>query len=268
MRQSLWGCLIDLIISDFEQTHGAKDDVDVNRREIADSGEADVDAQSKLSTKLVPKSDPKWQRITRNNLDCDYLQLYSRSEADELLAECERVIEYNSGHLARVQIFGKWHDIPRKQVAHGDAGLTYSFSGNTVHARPWLPLLDTIRNKISSITGKEFNFVLINRYKDGCDHIGEHKDDEKDLVKGHPIASLSLGQPRDFVFKHQDARGKNASRKINPVKIELQHGSLLMMNHPTNSFWYHTLPQRKKLSGVRVNMTFRKMVLRPKTEKK
>lgn len=97
------------------------------------------------------------------------------------------------------------------------------------------------------------------RYKDGFDYIGEHKDDEKDLMKGCPIASLSLGQPRDFIFRHQDSRGKNACRKIEPVNIELEHGSLLLMNHPTNQFWYHSLPQRKKLKNVRINLTFRKI---------
>ncbi|XP_046363603.2 DNA oxidative demethylase ALKBH2-like [Haliotis rufescens] len=252
--------------NDLEQTAVAIHSIDASPRVDEDSQD-DVDAQPKLLT-VTTKSDLKWRKISGEKLDCDYLRLYSRREADELMSECERVIEYNSGHLARVQIFGKWHDIPRKQVAHGDSGLSYSFSGNTVHARPWLPLLASIRDTISSVTGKEFNFVLINRYKDGCDHIGEHKDDEKDLVRGHPIASLSLGQPRDFVFKHQDARGKNASRKIKPVQIELQHGCLLMMNHPTNSFWYHSLPQRKKLTGVRINMTFRKMVVQDRSKSK
>jgi len=90
--------------------------------------------------------------------------------------------------------------------------------------------------------------------------MGEHRDDEKDLVTGHPIASLSLGQPRDFIFKHADSRGKNAKRSIDPVKIVLEHGSLLLMKDPTNRYWYHSLPQRKRLSNVRINMTFRKMV--------
>jgi alkylated DNA repair dioxygenase AlkB len=78
-------------------------------------------------------------------------------------------------------------------------------------------------------------------------------------VCGHPIASLSLGQPRDFICRHIDARGKHAKRDIDVVKIELQHGALLMMNNPTNTYWYHSLPQRKKLRNVRINMTFRKM---------
>ena len=53
---------------------------------------------------------------------------------------------------------------------------------------------------------------------DGGDHMGEHKDDEEELVKGSPIASLSLGQERDFVFRHQDARG--ASAKVGLCFIE------------------------------------------------
>jgi len=89
--------------------------------------------------------------------------------------------------------------------------------------------------------------------------MGEHKDDEKDLEQGYPIASLSLGQPRDFYFKHQDSRGKNATRKIDPVKLVLDHGGLLLMKAPTNQFWYHALPQRKRLKNVRINLTFRKM---------
>lgn len=141
-------------------------------------------------------------------------------------------------------------------MAFGDEGLSYTFSGKTVPARPWIPLLLDIRKTVTEVTGSEFNFVLINRsvtlrchgkgsqllkkthplecsclcfphafkmengvmdsiicveslvamstcrYKNGDDCIGEHRDDEKDLVQGSLIASLTLGQKRDFVFRH------------------------------------------------------------------
>ena len=110
-------------------------------------------------------------------------------------------------------------------------------------------------------TGEAFNFVLVNRYKDGSDHIGEHRDDERDLCRGAAIASLSFGQARDFVFRHREARGTSARRKdIRPVKIELGHGSLLVMKQPTNREWYHSLPVRKGASSPRINLTFRRMV--------
>lgn len=96
------------------------------------------------------------------------------------------------------------------------------------------------------------------RYRDGSDHISEHRDDEKDLDHSAPIASLSFGQTRDFVLKHSDLRRK--IRHVDPVKISLEHGSLLLMNPPTNRYWYHSLPPRKSAIGVRVNLTFRCLV--------
>ena len=110
----------------------------------------------------------------------------------------------------------------------------------------------------------QFNLL---RYENGDDHMGEHRDDEKDLVWTSPIASLSLGQPRDFIFKHGASRGKAATRQIPTVTVELENGSLLMMNYPTNNYWYHSLPKRKRALGVRINMTFRDFVVNHKIVK-
>lgn len=183
------------------------------------------------------------------------------------------------GEEATVQVFGKVYDIPRKQATYGDAGLTYTYSGIRRMASPWTPTLEYIRDAVTRTTGQMFNFVLVNRwetsvnfgnslpdecifffstrYKDGLDHMGEHRDDEKELDPLCPIASVSLGAARDFIFRHRDARGKTIQRQIEPVKLELAHGSLLLMNFPTNTFWYHSLPIRKKISLARINLTFR-----------
>ena len=160
-----------------------------------------------------------------------------------------------------VKILGKVHTIPRQRAAFGDPGLSYAFSGITVDALPWTPNLLELKKCVEAATGESFNFVLVNRYKDGSQHIGEHRDDEADLYPKATIASMSFGQERDFVFKHKDSRGKDAKRKdILPVKLALAHGSLLLMKYPTNSNWYHSLPIRKKAVGCRINLTFRKMV--------
>lgn len=60
----------------------------------------------------------KWRKLTLTgeNLNCDYVMLYTKDEADQLFKECSDISEYNTGHLAKVKVFGKWHDIPRKQV--------------------------------------------------------------------------------------------------------------------------------------------------------
>lgn len=68
-----------------------------------------------------------------------------------------------TGALARVQVFGKWHSVPRKQATYGDAGLTYTFSGLTLSPKPWIPVLERVRDRVSGLTGQTFNFVLVNR---------------------------------------------------------------------------------------------------------
>ncbi|GBM29439.1 DNA oxidative demethylase ALKBH2 [Araneus ventricosus] len=148
------------------------------------------------------------------------------------------------------------------QVAFGDDGLSYKFSGNCLPSKPWetCPIIFELKKCVESVVGCSFNFVLVNRYKDGSDHMGEHRDDEKELDTQAPIASLSFGAVREFAFRHMDSRGKNAKSNIPKQKIDLYPGSLLLMEYPTNKFWYHSLPARKNVFGVRVNLTFRKMI--------
>lgn len=96
--------------------------------------------------------------------------------------------------------------------------------------------------------------------------MGEHKDDEKDLVEGAPIASLSLGFTRQFVFRHQSTKHKIKTKPPDTenIKLDLKSGYLLMMNPPTNKTWYHSLPVRKTVPGVRINLTFRVMKVHKK----
>lgn len=201
-----------------------------------------------------------WRKIEADRLDCDYALLFSKQEADQLLRQLEEEVVYSTGEAAKVHVFGKMHDIPRKQATYGDEGLIYTYSGVKHSARPWTPTLEHIRDAVTRTTGRTFNFVLINRYKDGQDHMGEHRDDERELDPVSPIASVSFGAARDFIFRHRDARGKQSSRQIEPVKLELAHGSLLLMNPPTNTFWYHSLPVRKKVLSPRINLTFRRIL--------
>ncbi|XP_053938490.1 DNA oxidative demethylase ALKBH2 [Cuculus canorus] len=203
---------------------------------------------------------PLWQEIRAEGLCCDYRLLFGRAEADEIFQQLEEEVEYFEGEMTKLHVFGKWHDIPRKQVTYGDSDLTYTYSGVTFSPKPWIPVLNRIRERITLDTGHTFNFVLINRYKDGEDHIGEHRDDERELVPRSPIASVSFGACRDFVFRHCDSRGKKATRHIKPIRLQLAHGSLLMMKYPTNVFWYHSLPIRKKVLAPRINLTFRKVM--------
>ncbi len=196
-------------------------------------------------------------------LKVDYYPKFLKpAVAREIFKQLEKeLVPYLERSQNQVKIMGKVHKIPRKQAAFGDVGLSYNFSGVSVPAHPWISPLNEIRDTVMETLGEKFNFVLVNRYKDGSDHIGEHRDDEKDLVSQSSIASVSLGQGRDFVFKHREVRGKAKRKDIESVRIHLEHGSLLAMKYPTNTYWYHSLPVRKTAAGPRINLTFRLMKL-------
>ena len=200
----------------------------------------------------------------KENLLIQYGILYRKTEASLLFNELKSKLVFLTGREAQVKVFNKWVDIPRQHAAYGDDGLEYTFSHNRMKAKPWseLPLLLKIKEDVEKVLdGKfEFNFVLVNFYEDGTKYMGEHRDDEEELVREAPIASVSLGQERDFVFKHKDAKNcKVLNEGRQPLKMVLQNGSLLVMCHPTNSYWLHSLPKRKTVIGARINLTFRVM---------
>ena len=165
---------------------------------------------------------------------------------------------------------GKTHEIRRKQSAYGDEGIHYTFSGNKVPARKWetCKSLFQIKECVEKKLESSFNFCLINRYKDGNDRIGYHRDSDKQLIDESDIAMISLGNEREFVLKHRSLHNTKGTfddddftkEKDNGiVKITVKSGSLLVMKHPTNEFWYHSLPKRAKAKDVRVSLTFRQM---------
>ena len=68
-----------------------------------------------------------FKHYSRRDLSCCFGTLYSRADANLLLAECESSLKYVSGDLSKVKVFGKWHDIPRKQVSHSNVLLTIPY---------------------------------------------------------------------------------------------------------------------------------------------
>ncbi|KAJ7309852.1 hypothetical protein JRQ81_007926 [Phrynocephalus forsythii] len=130
----------------------------------ADSPEEGRGTQEKQPRQdLTPETPTPWRQIRAEGLSCDYRILFGRAEADQIFQELEKEVEYFEGKLAQLHIFGKWHKIPRKQVTYGDPGLTYTYSGVTFSPKPWIPILEGIRDRVQLATGHTFNFVLINR---------------------------------------------------------------------------------------------------------
>ncbi|CAL1301870.1 unnamed protein product [Larinioides sclopetarius] len=172
---------------------------------------------------------------------------------DDVFDTLEREIEYLPRESTTIRIFGKERPMPRRMAAYGDPGTKYKFSGRTFVARPWTKALRRLKKVAESHLppGCRFNFAVVNRYDDGLDSIGPHKDDEVDLDPNFPIVSFSFGSERTFVFKRAGYE-KHA--------LKLKSGSVLVMKPPTNQFWTHEIPKQKRVKTARINVTFRKIV--------
>ncbi|SFD30425.1 2OG-Fe(II) oxygenase superfamily protein [Algibacter pectinivorans] len=107
-----------------------------------------------------------------------------------------------------------------------------------------------IKSKIESHLKVKFTSCLANLYRDGNDSNGWHADNEKDLGKNPIIASVSFGAERVFNLKHKGDKSLKA-------KLNLQHGSLLLMQGSTQDNWLHQIPKTKKITEKRINLTFR-----------
>src|SRR5438045_4837121 len=97
-----------------------------------------------------------------SSFNCWYGQLYRKDdEATELLRLLEETLIYNSAEESQICIAGRKLKIPRRQVAHGNNGLKYSFSGLHLACKPWIPELDEIRKRVSRVDKCTFNLLLI-----------------------------------------------------------------------------------------------------------
>jgi alkylated DNA repair dioxygenase AlkB len=142
--------------------------------------------------------------------------------------------------------------VPRMISWHADDGLTYSYSGLLHQWKRWTPALAEIRDRLLKKVGIRFNGVLANFYENERDSVSPHADDETDMEEGAMIASVSLGETRDFVVKHMRTRQRHV--------MPLEHGSLLEMMGETQKVARHSIPKAKKPCGPRINLTFRQVV--------
>ena len=63
---------------------------------------------------------------------------------------------------------------------------------------------------------------------------------------------MSFGASRDFTFLPK----QNNDDKLT---IPLHDGTVLFMMEPTQKYWKHAIPKRRKVKTARINLTFRKI---------
>jgi len=181
-----------------------------------------------------------WQQV---DLGQDYAQLLAHLVAESAWRQEE------------ITVYGKAYQQPRLSAWYGDLG--YSYSGIRLEPEPWTATLQALRQRVEMLVGQDFNSVLLNYYRDHNDRMGMHSDDEKELGPQPVIASLSLGEARNFLLRHK-------TRKDLPtIKLPLPAGSLLLMSGDLQRHWRHGINAQRPACGARINLTFRRIIPQP-----
>lgn len=176
-----------------------------------------------------------------------YPHFFDINCANELFEKLRKEIPWQQDNIT---LFGKTHLQPRLTSLFGNEGKPYSYSNIVMQPHHWNPLLMFIKNEIEEACNESFTTVLLNYYRDGKDSNGWHADNEKELGRNPVIASVSFGAERFFHLQHNTIKEQK-------LKINLEHGSLLIMKGTTQHFWKHQIPKTAKDIGPRINLTFR-----------
>jgi alkylated DNA repair dioxygenase AlkB len=195
-------------------------------------------------------SSPSWQPELPDAQLRYYQNFLSSQVADHYYEALLKNIPWQQDN---VKVFGKVYAQPRLTSLHSNTLDTYTYSGLTLKPYPMIPELLELLYQIQRICNHDFNCVLLNLYRDGADSNGWHAYNEKELGKQPQIASFSLGASRFFHFKHRRIKEKK-------YKMELHHGSLLLMEGAMQEHWLHQIPKTKKPMQPRINLTFRKII--------
>lgn len=197
----------------------------------------------------------------------DQLSLFN---ADEYYQFPEELLEYTEHFLSSAEaamlykllienvswketsqkMYDKTVLIPRLTAWYGEEGKSYTLGNNMVSVNPWSSELLALKENIEKSTGYQFNTVLLNLYRDANDSVAWHRDKDSELGIRRVIASVSLGQVRNFDFRKVDDHHKKYS-------LPLSHGSLLVMKGDLQTHWEHRIAKSVKPMHPRINLTFR-----------
>lgn len=174
--------------------------------------------------------------------------LLDTNEADHFFNVLMQKIEW---YHDKSVIYGKEIVTKRKVAWYGSKDFSYTYSGYTRIATPWIEELLALKQLIELYTDSMYNSCLLNLYHSGEEGMAWHSDGEKDLVDNGSIACLSLGAQRRFDFKHKQSAAKK--------QFDLPNGSLIEMKGETQKHWVHRIAPTKKVTEPRISLTFRQM---------
>jgi len=103
---------------------------------------------------------------------------------------------------------------------------------------------------VATAANTAFDSIGLNLYRDQRDSVAPHNDRLADIVRGQPIALLSLGATR-----RMSIRAKQPPHRR--LQVDLEAGSLLLMSWTTQLHYDHAIPKQRMPVGPRISLAFR-----------
>lgn len=174
-----------------------------------------------------------------------------KTTADDIFVHLKTDIDWRESYGR-----SKNKPLPRLQCWMSDPGVKAKLFQKE-EALPWSPQVTKLKEQLEEWLNSKnmpvkFDYVLMNKYRNGDDRIGFHRDDEAEEHGKNIVGSVSFGATRKFIIKHRKDKSK-------PVyEFDLKHGSLIVMSGDTQLGWVHSVPEDSSVIKSRINLTFRK----------
>lgn len=173
---------------------------------------------------------------------CYVLDCAPKFEADAIFSE----FQCYSFSLITFNVWGHSFTPFRQVCAYGEPGLTHSFTGTSVSAKPCTPTLWKLKAGVEKFTGDCFNYDQLNQQKPA--KISQHAD--KNILVNVSIPCLSFGASRKMQFIIP--KGKKHI-------LDLNEGSLMVV-YPTNSEWKHGIAPQIYVINLTIPVTFLQLI--------
>ncbi len=162
--------------------------------------------------------------------------VFSKEESERLFVALRDGIAW---HAERRWMYERRVDVPRL-VAYYETP-------------PFPPALENIRERVEPLTGVAIERIGLNFYRDERDSVAWHNDRIAEYGTEPTIALVSFGATRRMLL-----RTKPAAPRRRALAIDLEPGSLLLMQGTSQIFWDHSIPKERRATGPRISVALRK----------
>jgi alkylated DNA repair dioxygenase AlkB len=162
--------------------------------------------------------------------------LFTTDESERLFRALREQIPWKSD---RRRMYERDVDVPRL-TAHYEAS-------------PFPHVLEEIRRRVEPHVSVAMECIGLNYYRDQRDSVAWHNDKIEIYGETPTIALVSFGATR-----RMGLRTKPLAPHKRSLAIDLEPGSLLLMQGASQRFWDHTIPKENRTMGPRISVALRR----------